>query len=116
MTISFKEKNPLEKRINESNRILNKYPDRIPVIVEKLKYCNIPNLDKNKFLVPRDLTVGQLIYVIRKRLCITSGKALFIFINNALPITSSLISDIYNKEKDIDNFLYIKYNSESTFG
>lgn len=115
--VSFKEKTKFEKRVTEAARIMTKYPDRIPVIVEQLKRDrDIPELDKNKFLVPRDLTIGQFVYVIRKRLHMKSDQGLFIFINNALPSTSSLVSTIYEKEKDIDNFLYVKYSNESTFG
>ncbi|AQK76475.1 Autophagy-related protein 8c [Zea mays] len=36
-TSSFKLEHPLEKRQSEANRIREKYPDRIPVIVEKLR-------------------------------------------------------------------------------
>ena len=44
-----------------------KHPDRIPVIVEKRpRDATLPLIDKKKFLVPADLTVGQFVYVIRK--------------------------------------------------
>ena len=36
----------LEERKNESIRIKGKYPDRIPVIVEKSPGSNIPDIDK----------------------------------------------------------------------
>ena len=52
----------------ESERIRNKYPDRIPVICEKTEKANIDDIDKKKYLVPADLTAGQFVYVIRKRL------------------------------------------------
>ena len=43
---SFKDTTPLEKRIDESQQIINKYPDRIPVIVEKYFKCELPDVDK----------------------------------------------------------------------
>jgi len=44
-----------------------KHPDRIPVIVDKRAGdSSLPEIDKKKFLVPSDLTVGQFMYVIRK--------------------------------------------------
>ena len=113
----YKQKTPFEKRLKESENILQKYPNRIPAIVEKFSKCkNIENIDKIKYLVPDDLTIGQFVFVIRKRLKLTPDKALFIFINNRLPTTHTLMKDIYANEKDDDNFLYIQYSGESTFG
>lgn len=100
----------------ESERIRQKYPDRIPVICEKAEKSDIGNIDKKKYLVPADLTVGQFIYVIRKRIKLTPEKALFTFVNDVLPPTASLMSAIYEQYKDEDGFLYITYSGENTFG
>ena len=52
----------LEERIEESTNVLKKYPNRIPVIVEKSDKCKeLQDIDKNKYLVPDDLTFGQFI-------------------------------------------------------
>ena len=80
----------LEKRQAEAQRIRSKYPDRIPVICEKADRSDIPDIDKKKYLVPSDLTVGQFVYVIRKRIKLSPEKAIFIFINNVLPPTGRL--------------------------
>ena len=107
----------LEERIEESTNVIKKYPNRIPVIVEKSDKCkDLKEIDKNKYLVPDDLTFGQFIFVIRKRLKLTPDKALFVFINNKLITTHALMSQVYNDEKEEDNFLYIHYSSENTFG
>ena len=37
--------------------------------------------------MPADLTVGQFVYVIRKRIKLSSEKAIFIFVKNVLPPT-----------------------------
>jgi GABA(A) receptor-associated protein len=47
-------------------RVRSKYPDRIPVICEKAAKSNVPDIDKKKYLVPSDLTVGQFVLVVRK--------------------------------------------------
>ena len=70
---------PLEKRREESIIILAKYPDRIPVIVEKNGNTNVPDIDKCKFLVPTDLTIGQFVYVVRKRIRLEPEKYIFIY-------------------------------------
>ena len=48
-----------------------------------------PSLTSNvacrRYLVPADLTVGQFVYVIRKRIKLSPEKAIFIFIDNKLP-------------------------------
>lgn len=116
--ILFKEKQTFEQRLNESTNIKNKFPGRIPVIVEMASSASgdLPMIDKNKFLVPGDLSLGQFIFVIRRRLSLAPEKALFIFVNNNLPLTSNLMREIYGNYKDDDGFLYIKYASENTFG
>ncbi|CAL5432662.1 unnamed protein product [Camellia sinensis] len=112
----FKQEHDLEKRRAEAGRIREKYPDRIPVIVEKAERSDIPNIDKKKYLVPADLTVGQFVYVIRKRIKLSAEKAIFIFVDNVLPPTGSIMSSIYDEKKDEDGFLYITYSGENTFG
>lgn len=113
---SFKEEHPLEKRQAEAGRIRQKYPDRIPVIVEKAEKSDIPDIDKKKYLVPSDLTVGQFTYVIRKRIRVSPEKAIFMFVKNTLPPSAALMSDVYEDHKDEDGFLYITYSGENTFG
>ncbi len=51
----------MEKRRAEAARIRAKYPDRIPVICEKNDKSDITDIDKKKYLVPADLTVGQFV-------------------------------------------------------
>ena len=74
-----------EKRKSEAERIRGKYPDRVPVICEKADRSDIPDIDKKKYLVPADLTVGQFHYVIRKRIQLAPEKALFLFCSNNIP-------------------------------
>jgi GABA(A) receptor-associated protein len=114
----FKNSLSLEKRQIECQKIITKYPDRIPIIVEKLNEKNndVPNIDKNKYLVPCDLTIGQFQFVIRKRIKLDSQKALFIFINNKLPVATQNLKSVYENEKDEDGFLYVTYSGENTFG
>lgn len=59
--------------------------------------------------MPSDLTVGQFVYVIRKRIKLSPEKAIFIFVDEVLPPTAALMSSIYEEHKDEDGFLYITY-------
>lgn len=115
-TVSFKNEYPFEKRKAEADRIRLKYPDRIPVISEKAEKTDIPDIDKKKYLVPADLTMGQFVYVIRKRIKLPADQAIFIFVGNALLPSGALMSQVYKEFADKDGFLYCQYSSENTFG
>ena len=112
---NYKSKNEFNFRINESKKILDKYPDKIPLIIEKSKNCEY-DIDKNKYLVPKNIKMQQLIFIIRKRIKIKDSESIFIYVNNVLPPSSSCISEIYDSNKDDDGFLYINYSTENTFG
>ena len=113
---NFKKSKSESERISESSKIIERYPDRIPIIVEKDKKCKIKDIDKNKFLVPNDMTLGQFIYVVRKRIKLDPTEALFFFVNNILCNNTQTLGEIYKTYKDKDGFLYILYTSENTFG
>lgn len=114
--MKFKQQHTLEERKAESDRIRAKYPDRIPVICEKADKSKVADIDKKKYLVPADLTTGQFVYVIRKRLKLPPEQAIFLFVNGALPPNAALLNQVYEEHKDEDGFLYITYSSENTFG
>jgi GABA(A) receptor-associated protein len=122
INFEFKRTHSLDKRKKEAERILKKYPERIPVIVEGDKSDkNAPTIDKRKYLVPKDLTMGQFVYVIRKRINLNPEQALFVFKvdkagNYKLPSTSALMHLLYKETMHIDGFMYLKYGREKTFG
>ncbi len=79
------------KRTEVASRIRAKYPDRIPVIVEKAPKSDAPDLDKKKYLVPADITVGRFVFEIRQHMKLSSEKAIFLFVNkDVLPPTGIL--------------------------
>ena len=55
-------------RSAESRRILTKYPDRIPVICEKAHHSALDTIDKNKFLLPRTMLIGEFTVILLKHL------------------------------------------------
>ena len=112
----FKDNYSSDARKEESTRITQKYPTRTPIIVERAKTCELEDIDKKKYLVPNDMTISQFVYIIRKRIKLKPEQALFVTINNCLPESNTPLSQIYEKHKDEDGFLYIVYSSENTFG
>lgn len=116
MKFTYQIKTDEAVRKAESEKIRSKYPDRIPVVVERVPTSKIPEIDKQKFLVPGDITVAQFIWIIRKRLQLEAEQAIFIFVNRSIPSPSSTMNEIYATHKSTDGFLYIAYSGESTFG
>jgi GABA(A) receptor-associated protein len=106
----------IEKRRSEADKILTRFRNRIPIICERAEKSNLPEIDKKKYLVPYDLTIGQFVYVIRRRIEVPPERAIFIFVNDILPPTAASLSSIYAEHKDEDGFLYVLYSSENTFG
>ncbi|XP_006903411.1 PREDICTED: uncharacterized protein LOC102849623 [Elephantulus edwardii] len=113
MKFVYKEEHPFEKRRSEGEKIRKKYPDRVPVIVEKAPKPRIGDVDKKKYLVPSDLTVGQFYFLIRKRIHLRAEDALFFFVNNVIPPTSATMGQLYQEHHEEDFFLYIAYSDET---
>lgn len=113
---SFKDQRDVKERAKAGRVLRFKYPDRVAVICEP--GANAMPLDNCKFLVPMDLTVGQFVYIVRKRLKeIKPYQALFLTCGKSLPRVSETMQNVYDREMDHDDqMLYIKYSLESTFG
>jgi GABA(A) receptor-associated protein len=105
-----------EERLKESEKMLSKFKDRVPVVCEKIKNNSIKELEKNKYLVPKDLSISQFMFILRKRIELTEKDAIFIYINGVLPKNTLTFEEIYSEYKNDDNFLYIEYGLENTFG
>ena len=114
--MNFKQKYELKERQTESQRVLSKYPDRIPVICEKARTSKLGDIDKNKYLIPEDLTLGQFVYVIRKRLKLPAEKGIFLFVGRSMQPSSSNMRVLYHSNHDNDGFLYVTYSEENVFG
>ena len=115
----FKNQFSLEARKQEAIRVMNKYPDRVPVICEKNIYASktCPVIKKTKFLVPRDITLGEFLCQIRRRFQLKSSKSMFFFVNNVImPSSTTIMDELYRRYADSDYFLYITYTEENVFG
>ena len=116
-SLKFIDNHNFETRKKESELILAKYPDRVPIIVEKSDNCiDLLDLDKNKFLAPNDINFGQFQFSIRKRMKLPPQKALFFFTNNIIIQNTENILVCYQQHKQEDGFMYVVYDSENTFG
>lgn len=112
----FKMKHTFDVRKKKSNDIITKYPDKVCVILENGDNT-IPELNNSQFLLDRNVTIGQLLYILRKRAQIEQYDSIYLFIENGyIPISSDKIGKIYDKYVDADGFLYMSFCREKTFG
>lgn len=110
----FKKKFSLDDRRDQADRIKRRYPNRVPIIVNTGK--GVPKLDKQKYLVPRDLKACEFMCVIRKRITLSAEKSLYMFFNKKMVVSSAMMGKVYEDNKSDDQFLYVHICIENTFG
>jgi len=119
----FRQRYTLENRKRISDSILSKYPDKVPVIIERCR--NGPEIDKCKILVPKEITIGEFLRKNKKFFSNhdDSGKTLFAIISvkgkysqEVVPSINEYFCTIYNKYKCEDGFLYLMLVFENCFG
>jgi len=113
----FQAKRTFDERCRDSASIAEQHPDKVAVIVERSKSeKQLPVLDKSKFLVPGHVTVTELIRVLRRRLQLAPGQALFLFSQRGLPPGTQTMGELHECDRDEDGFLYMFYAAQETFG
>ncbi len=107
----------LDKRQLESQRIRKKYPDRVPVIIDKGD-MNSPDIDRHKYLVPKDLSMMEFCSLIRTKIKMDKSQAIYMFVGNqgVLPKMTETMGSIDQRHKDNSGYLSIVYTLENTFG
>jgi microtubule-associated protein 1 light chain len=118
LTIIFFFSNLKVARVNEVQGIRTKFPNKVPVIVERFhRERNLPKLDRNKFLVPQELTMSQFVTIIRNRMELNENQAFYLLIDDkGIASMSMTLAEIYDKKKSNDGFLYMSYASQEMFG
>lgn len=97
--------------------LMKKYAGRIPVVITKKVRDPLNDLDKNKYLISKDMLFWKFICILRKRLELPAQKALYVLSNHGRLISnSSSMNMIYESEKSADGFLRLVYASENAFG
>ena len=91
------------------------HQDKIPVLIDRGSK-ETPKIKKNKFLISKDRTLGEVSFILRKYISIDKSQAIFLFINNKIFSGNKLMNDIYEKELSDDLYLRIVYTVENCFG
>ena len=102
-------------REGEASRLLQQFPDRVPVLISHVgKGITI---DKRKYLVPKNLELGQFLHVLRRRSTLRPTDAIFLFISskNLLIRMNKEMGPLYEELAE-EGFLLISLNKENTFG
>lgn len=103
--------------MNPVHKLLAKHPKKVPIILQRDLYCNdLPELSRQKYLVPLDVTVSHFLYYIRRQLSVPPHISIFIYVNQTLPSLQQPMSLLYEEEQSSDGILYFYYASEHTFG
>lgn len=103
---------------SNSDTYREKYPNHVPIIMQRRSNDELDNLTKSKFLVPKEMPFWQFIFVLRRSLSLSSHKALFVFTTDSKKLLSTTqhIQSIYATERSADGCLRLTYASENAFG
>ena len=118
MEFQYKINNSLDNRKSQYRKVIENHPDSVPVILERAKGCTINKTIKTKYILSKELTMAELVKIIREKLELSPERAIFLLVNGKTSLTGdSNLIDIYEKYADKeDGFLYIAYASELTWG
>lgn len=80
------------------------------------KSSKLPILDPNKiYICNRDKTLSCIIIWLRNQLYLTPEHSLFLSVNKFTNMSTTL-GEIFDKYKSDDNYLYITYFEEHSYG
>lgn len=74
-----------------------------------------PVFKNSRLLVDSSLTMSQFLYKLRKRLKLRSDEAVYLFVNNTLPMMSMSVGEVHAKHA-VKGILTVHYGIESAFG
>jgi GABA(A) receptor-associated protein len=101
---------------HEIKALQKKYTAHVFVHVKRSpRASNMPELDKHKFIVQREMSLGTFMFVVRKRMKLPPEKAMFLFVDDTIPTTSSTMGEISAIHGE-NGVLVMHYAGENTFG
>jgi len=112
----FRERLTLAERRAECERVRRRHPRHVAVILEP-GARDAPPIDKQKFLVPEELTLAHLAFAARRRLELRPEQALFLHAEGgALLDAAAPVRALRERRTAEDGFVYVTYSLENAFG
>lgn len=102
-----------DAKLNKEITFLQKkFPERVPVIVEKCPRCSLNDLAKKKFLVPAEITIEDFYYIIRRRISLHPAENLCLYIGKVKPGHGTHMIQLYKEFQAGDGILHVTYTSK----
>ena len=110
-----KQKNLYTRKV-EFETLSRCWPEKIPIILQKHENSLIAEI-KPKFLCPIDFRVIDFVVYMRRKVHLPPSQSLYIMTDSGSILTGELpMKTIYDKHKDSDGFLYLKYSEQPAYG
>nr|XP_012606595.1 microtubule-associated proteins 1A/1B light chain 3C-like [Microcebus murinus] len=112
----FTQRKSLATRQEEVAGTQARFPNKIPVIVERYpREKFLPLLNKTKFLVSQELTMTQFLSIIRSHVVPRATEAFCLLVNNKNLLNINVtMAETYKDWKDKDGFMCMTYASQET--
>jgi GABA(A) receptor-associated protein len=114
--VKHKDEFLFEERKQESQKLINIWPDKVPIFAERSRNSRLEELDKQKMLCPENHRFSQFIACLRAKLNLNARQSLFIFINKKIITSDLTMRKVYEDNKDEDGFLYLEYCEHEYLG
>ncbi|KAG8190727.1 hypothetical protein JTE90_024861 [Oedothorax gibbosus] len=111
----YKKRKTFDCRKLESEEIGSLYPSSVPVILEKASSNGTPTAQKEKYLVPRNITVADFVLMVRKNMFLHNDASLLLVAGKEILHSSFKMGEVFDECKDEDGFLYLAYNAYKSF-
>lgn len=105
-----------EKRKEAAQRLLQKNPGYLPVLIDLYGDTKRIHLEKRKFLIHEEAMISRMLCEIRKRSTLAPDEGVFLFCDNILLVLTETVGNLYRKYARKDGFLYLQLSVENTFG
>ena len=108
----------LAERQEKLGRLLSKNPEKVPIIFERHPLSKLdPSCRDVKFLSTKNLKLAEFTKQLREMWMIEADKSLFFSCNGKAMLNPDLlVGDIYDKFRENDGYLYIRYREVESFG
>ena len=105
---------PLDDRKARSHSYILENPTKVPVVL--INNHKGIDLEKYKYLLPREFSVKKLVSMVKKVNACRPEEALYFYANGKIVRYDWIIGDAYDLYKHEDGFLYLKMTNMPTFG